>query len=72
MMFDRNRVEMLKKRYRGGMRIRLNRMDDMQAPPIGTEGTVLGVDDIGNILIEWDNGSGLNLVPEEDDFEIIR
>lgn len=71
MMFDRNRVEMLKKRYREGMRIRLIRMDDMQAPPIGMEGTVLGVDDIGNILMEWDNGSGLNLVPEEDDFEVI-
>ena len=52
--------------------IRLNRMDDMQAPPIGTEGTVLGVDDIGSILMEWDNGSGLNLVPEEDDFEITK
>lgn len=53
------------------MRIRLNRMDDMQAPPPGTEGTILGVDDIGSILMEWDNGSGLNLVPEEDDFEVI-
>ena len=72
MKFDRNRVEMLKRRYTPGTRIRLIRMDDMQAPPTGTEGTVIDVDDIGNILMEWDNGSGLNLVPEEDDFEIIR
>ena len=71
MIFDRNRVQILKKRYREGMRIRLIRMDDMQAPPAGTEGTVLGVDDIGSILMEWDTGSGLSLVPEEDDFEVI-
>ena len=41
-------------------------MDDIQAPPIGTEGTVKGVDDIGNILVTWDNGSSLNVVYKED------
>ena len=37
-------------------------MDDPQAPPIGTKGTVLEVDDTGSILMSWDNGSGLNVV----------
>ena len=37
-------------------------MDDPQAPPKGTRGTVRGVDDIGNLLVRWDNGSGLNAV----------
>jgi len=37
-------------------------MDDVQAPPIGTKGTVYGVDDSGSILANWDNGSALNVV----------
>ncbi len=53
------------------MRIRLINMDDMQAPPKGTEGTVIGVDDIGFVLMRWDNGSSLNLLPGKDEFEII-
>ena len=41
-------------------------MDDPQAPPIGTKGTVIGVDAIGSIMVRWDNGSGLNVVYGED------
>ena len=37
-------------------------MDDVQAPPIGTQGTVTGVNDTGSLLVNWDNGSGLNVV----------
>ena len=37
-------------------------MEDMQAPPIGTKGTVRGVDDTASIMVRWDNGSGLNVV----------
>lgn len=36
--------------------------DDIQAPPLGTEGTVVGVDDTGSLLMHWDNGSHLNIV----------
>lgn len=32
-------------------------MDDTQAPPIGTLGTVIGVDAIGSLLMSWDNGN---------------
>ena len=71
MKYDRNKVMALKEKYRPGTRIRLLHMDDEQAPPKGTEGTVIDVDDIGNILMKWDNGSGLNLIPGEDRFEII-
>ena len=53
------------------MRIRLIRMDDSQAPPKGTEGTVVDVDDIGNVLMRWDNGSSLNLISVEDEFEVL-
>jgi len=41
-------------------------MDDPQAPPIGTKGTVTGVDDIGSIMVKWENGSGLHVVFGED------
>lgn len=62
----------IKGTYLPGMRIRLIRMDDVQAPRAGTEGTVRGVDDMGNIMIRWDNGSGLNVIPGVDEIEIIR
>ena len=37
-------------------------MDDVQAPPVGTYGTVTEVDDTGSLLVDWDNGSGLNVI----------
>ena len=59
---SREIVERIKKQYPVGCRVELVRMDDVQAPPIGTKGTVYGVDDSGSILVNWDNGSGLNVV----------
>ena len=52
----------LRRLYPAGTRVELLQMDDVQAPPIGTKGTVYGVDDAGSILVKWDNGSGLNVV----------
>lgn len=54
-------VESIRKRYPAGCRVELVQMDDAQAPPKGTKGTVLGVDDIGSIMVAWDNGCGLNV-----------
>ena len=59
-------VDLLRSRYPKGTRVDLLRMDDPQAPPIGTKGTVHGVDDAGSIMVAWDNGSGLNVVYGED------
>ena len=59
-------VEQLRKEYPAGTRVELTRMDDVQAPPIGTKGTVKGVDDTASIMVAWDNGSGLNVVYGED------
>ena len=55
-------LEGLRARYKKGTRVELVSMDDPQAPPVGTLGTVTGVDDTGSILVNWDNGSGLNVV----------
>ena len=55
-------VEKLKKEFPKGTRVLLVEMDDVQAPPIGTKGTVIGIDDIGSIMVAWDNGSSLNVI----------
>lgn len=54
-------VEVLRRQYPVGTRVELVRMDDPQAPPIGTKGTVKGVDDIVSIMVAWDNGCGLSV-----------
>lgn len=59
---DKSTVEILKKQFPVGTRVELVKMDDMQAPPVGTHGTVYGVDDAGSIMVNWDNGSGLNVL----------
>lgn len=63
---SRETVEGIRKKYPAGTRVELIRMDDAQAPPIGTKGTVKGVDDTGSLLMRWDNGSGLNVIYGED------
>ena len=53
--------------YPAGTRIRLLTMPDDPNPiPAGTCGTVVAVDDAGQLLMQWDNGSGLNVVYGED------
>ena len=58
-------------RYSKGTRVRLLYMDDIQAPPRGTMGTVNYVDDAGTIHVNWENGSTLGLIENEDKFEIV-
>ena len=57
----------LREQFPQGTRVELLRMDDPQAPPIGTCGTVIGVDDTGSVMVRWDNGSGLHVVYGEDE-----
>ena len=59
-------VEQVRRQYPAGCRVELTRMDDVQASPIGTRGTVIGVDDTASVMVRWDNGSGLNVVYGED------
>jgi hypothetical protein len=59
---SRQTLERLRREYPNGCRVELVRMDDAQAPPAGTRGTVVGVDDAGSLLVNWDNGSSLNVV----------
>lgn len=63
---SREIVEKVRKDYPVGTRVELVQMDDVQAPPIGTKGVVKGVDDIGSIMVKWNNGCGLSVVYGED------
>ena len=56
----------LRKQFPAGSRVELVKMDDPQAPPVGTKDTVRGVDDIGSIMDAWDNGCGLSVAYGED------
>ena len=63
---SRETVERIKKQYPIGTKVCLVRMNDAFAPPVGTIGEVMGVDDIGSLLVKWSNGSSLNVVFNED------
>ena len=55
--------------YQAGTRIVLIAMDDPYAKlKPGDMGTVEGVDDAGQIMMRWDIGSSLSLIPGEDSF----
>ena len=59
-------VERIRKEYPVGTRVEFVQMDDPQAPLVGTKGTVRGVDDIGSIMVAWDNGCSLSVAYGED------
>ena len=61
-MISKETLQALRERYPKGTRVELVQMDDTQAPPVGTKGTVRGVDDMGSIMVAWDNGCGLSVV----------
>lgn len=54
-----------------GKRIRIIKMIDPFPIPSGTLGTITGVDDIGQYQVNWDNGSTLSVIPDEDEYEIL-
>ena len=65
-MISREALQTLRERFPKGTRVELVQMDDPQASPVGTKGTVRGVDDIGSIMVAWDNGCGLSVAYGED------
>ena len=73
MIYNENKLEQLRRRYPEGTRICLDRMENDSAPiPSGTKGTVIAVDDAGQLLMKWDNGRSLSLIPGEDRFHVIQ
>ena len=60
---SRDELERMREKYTPGTRIELVSMEDEPRSDMipGLKGTVEGVDDAGNIMVRWDNGSGLSL-----------
>ena len=67
---SREQIAALRQRYPRGTKVELLGMDDPQAPPTGTMGVVMGVDDAGQLLVRWATGSSLSLIPGVDSFRI--
>lgn len=65
-------LKKLKENYPAGSVVKLLAMDDLQAPPAGTIGIIKGVDDLGNILVNWETGSRLSLIYGQDKWEVIK
>lgn len=64
-------VERLRQRYPAGTRIVLDEMPEDPHPiPPGTAGEVIMVDDAGQLVMRWDCGRGLSLIPGADRFHI--
>ena len=64
---DRNRVISLRNQYPNGTRVRLIEMNDPYTRMVpGMQGTVFGVDDMGQIMVRWNNGSMLSMIPGVD------
>ena len=60
-VISREALQTIRERFPRGTRVELVQMDDPQAPPVGTKGTVRGVDDIGSIMVAWDTGGSLSV-----------
>ena len=59
--------------YPKGTRIELIRMEDpWSSLKPGDMGTVMMVDDAGQIHMKWDSGSSLALIPGEDQFKVVK
>lgn len=68
----RRQAERNKKLYPPGTRIEMDHMNDPFAPiPNGTKGTVVAVDDIGQLIMAWDNCQTLAVNTDEDSFHVI-
>ncbi len=60
----------LRDEYTEGTKVRLIEMPNDPRPiEPGTIGEVENVDDAGHIMVKWENGRGLNLIPGVDRFE---
>lgn len=66
---SKGRIEFYKEHYPRGTRVQLDSMSEDPCPvESGAVGTVIAVDDMGTLHVEFDNGRSLGLCPEVDKF----
>ena len=69
---SRETLDILKTEFPRGTRVALVKMSDSYSTlKAGDTGTVIMVDDIGTIHVNWDKGSSLGLVFGEDSYRKI-
>ena len=68
---SKEKLEMLRKRYPAGTKVCLDTMEGEHQMESGLKGTVTYVDDLGQLLVQWENGSSLSLIPGVDRFHKI-
>ena len=71
-MIEDKKLNMIKKLYPKGTKIKLINMKDDYPVPSGTKGVVDFIDGAGQIQMKWDNGSSLALIYGVDEFVIIK
>lgn len=64
-------LEMLRKRYPEGTEVCLEYMEGESRMTPGLKGKVCCVDDIGQIHVDWQNGSSLAVIPGVDRVQIV-
>lgn len=63
-------VERIRQQYPPGTEVELIAMPEVPFPvPLGTRGKVIMVDDAGQLVMKWNNGSSLSLIPGVDSFQ---
>ena len=66
-------VKRIKELYPKGTRLCCDCMPDDPRPiEPGTLGTVVAVDDAGQVMMKWDNGRSLSLIPGVDSFHVVQ
>lgn len=70
---SQSEVARIKETYPVGTRVRLEHMPNDPNPiPYATQGIVQNVDDAGQLIMKWDNGSTLSLIPGVDQFGVVK
>ena len=63
---DRETVAQIRAEYPPGTKVELLEMADEYAPPTGTIGEVITVDDAGDLVMRWKNGTSLKIILDVD------
>ena len=72
-MIQEKELEELRSTFKSGTLVERVSMDDPYTKiPVGTQGIVTGVDDIGTIHVKWDTGSHLGIVYGEDQCKMVE